>query len=700
MTDKKKIKLHLILDASDELVVEVIKSFENMEIIQWDYSFDTAYQWTVYNEEKEIDVFLASEFAQVSTTSGDGKQIPRDTALLRRVRDLHLLRPQTKFILLCDEERELPENKQFLSYLVSIGIYDFRTQTELTEDMLREMIEEPRRDITHVQEYLPENIGAGSLLQGKTFRKNRKKTQKEEKDRIKHETQGLVRKFKKIINSVEELVKKRVSKENKVDPDCGTSAFPEAEPAVDAFPVEDKVLFVEGEKIHKEELDTVYAYGKGIENKIENNTGLEIMFFSSWEKFLIAVKTVVPDAVVLDGKEGNVEEKIKHLRRNKKLVDVPIAVVGGTTSTSADEWFEKLDKNAIERLKTVRERLKAVWDSASDEACRDHLTGLYNRRFFDKLLKGFTGRFSVLICDLDYFKKINDTYGHSTGDEVLKKFAQYLNKNTREIDIVIRYGGEEFLVIFPQTGKKDAKMVAEQLRKGWQGEKIYNSTFSGGIAEHPSDGSPEEVIKAADRALYRAKKIGRNRVCMAGEVQKTVLRLFRLNPIKEFETGVFLVVGAAPGVGATSFTLALAKFLHERGSEVEILDAGGGVSRWLDSRAEIPVRKVPPYSVCPGCFTIVDAGQEIPGEIQPLARDIFVVTDLSRRAVELKRFRNTGAYLIGNRDAPFDALKEIASLWGLTPLFSLPEDRLIREAEMKGKICLPKSWIKHFKKIV
>lgn len=160
---EEKIKVHIILDQTDQTVVDVIESMENVEVVQWDYSFDTAYQWSLHNELTKVDVFFASEFAQVSTVTEEGKQVPRDTALLRKVRDLHLMRPKTKFAIICDEERDRSENRHFLANLVSLGVYDFRVADSITEDTIKSIIEEPARDITHVQAYLPENVQGAKL---------------------------------------------------------------------------------------------------------------------------------------------------------------------------------------------------------------------------------------------------------------------------------------------------------------------------------------------------------------------------------------------------------------------------------------------------------------------------------------------------------------------------------------------------------
>lgn len=148
------LRVHVIMDESDRHIVEAVGGLDGVSVVQWDYGFDTAYQWTVHNENAGIDVFLASEYAQVSTVDSEGKQLKRDAALLRRIRDLYLLRPKVKFLLLCDEARDMPENRHFLSHLVNMGIYDFRTQDEFPLPDLEEAIKEPKRTIAHVQAYL------------------------------------------------------------------------------------------------------------------------------------------------------------------------------------------------------------------------------------------------------------------------------------------------------------------------------------------------------------------------------------------------------------------------------------------------------------------------------------------------------------------------------------------------------------------
>lgn len=159
-------------------------------------------------------------------------------------------------------------------------------------------------------------------------------------------------------------------------------------------------------------------------------------------------------------------------------------------------------------------------------AATDHLTGLLNRREgFRRLSEEFargerSGRpMCVMMLDIDHFKRINDTYGHLTGDLVLKKVALTLKKIVRSSDIVCRFGGEEFLVVLPETTRDDAMGLAERFRRLIEDVKCLSDdqqtirlTISIGVAERHGDDSDERVIDRADQALYKAKNNGRNRV--------------------------------------------------------------------------------------------------------------------------------------------------------------------------------------------
>jgi len=164
-------------------------------------------------------------------------------------------------------------------------------------------------------------------------------------------------------------------------------------------------------------------------------------------------------------------------------------------------------------------------------AFTDGLTGLYNHRRFQERLEEEIKRaerygepLSLILLDIDHFKKVNDTYGHPAGDAVLKKLAALIRKTVREIDFPARYGGEEFALIILKSKAKDAEKIAERLRKTVQKRVIKTEsteisvTLSLGIASYPDDATTrEELIERADQALYKAKHSGRNRTVLYRE---------------------------------------------------------------------------------------------------------------------------------------------------------------------------------------
>ncbi len=183
-------------------------------------------------------------------------------------------------------------------------------------------------------------------------------------------------------------------------------------------------------------------------------------------------------------------------------------------------------KTQIKRQRYAAELRESV-SSTMQLAVVDELTGLYNRRYFDRhLALMFTkaqqqGRYmALMMLDLDYFKSVNDNHGHGAGDEVLREFALRLQRNIRGVDLACRYGGEEFVVLMPDTDADMARTVAERVRAAMADrEFVVNDktsltlTVSAGIAAiDDKDASPEALLKRADNALYRAKGEGRNRV--------------------------------------------------------------------------------------------------------------------------------------------------------------------------------------------
>jgi len=169
---------------------------------------------------------------------------------------------------------------------------------------------------------------------------------------------------------------------------------------------------------------------------------------------------------------------------------------------------------------------KRLMEHLRENALRDPMTGLYNRRFLEDyvsaLVSGSQRRnspFAVLMLDLDFFKQVNDTHGHEAGDKVIKTLAALLVRNVRGSDMAVRYGGEEFLVVLTDTGVEAAVKAAEKIRAEVEATKIplpggiLQKTISIGVAEFPTDADTFwQVVKFADVALYKAKDGGRNRV--------------------------------------------------------------------------------------------------------------------------------------------------------------------------------------------
>jgi two-component system cell cycle response regulator len=180
------------------------------------------------------------------------------------------------------------------------------------------------------------------------------------------------------------------------------------------------------------------------------------------------------------------------------------------------------------RKKRYADRLRHNVQLSLEMAITDQLTGLHNRRYMSRHLDTLVssarknGRpLAFVIMDIDYFKQVNDTHGHDIGDEVLKEFANRINANVRGLDLACRYGGEEFVVVMPDTDMSFAYSISERLRQSIETTPVkisrapgmLNITISIGIATlEDGDASAEALLRRADQALYRAKRSGRNKV--------------------------------------------------------------------------------------------------------------------------------------------------------------------------------------------
>ncbi|MEN3810850.1 GGDEF domain-containing protein [Chromobacterium piscinae] len=175
-------------------------------------------------------------------------------------------------------------------------------------------------------------------------------------------------------------------------------------------------------------------------------------------------------------------------------------------------WF------AIRRLREARQLLKALRRQAE----RDDITGLANRRRANQALQRETERscrsgrrYSVLLIDLDHFKHINDSHGHLVGDKVLQRFGQVLRQRARQLDTIARWGGEEFIIVCPETEQDGALALAEsisQLLRETDFDPALRVTASIGVATLADDDTPDSLVHRADICLYAAKQAGRDQV--------------------------------------------------------------------------------------------------------------------------------------------------------------------------------------------
>jgi diguanylate cyclase (GGDEF)-like protein len=281
--------------------------------------------------------------------------------------------------------------------------------------------------------------------------------------------------------------------------------------------------------------------------------GYEVKGAHDGQEALDTVEKWIPDLVLLDVMMPKVDglEVVRRLKANPELPFIPVIMQTALDSTErmvagfeagADDYvtkpinFQELEARvkSLLRIKALQEalaererELQEMNDKLLTMSLTDGLTGIDNRRSLERKLHGmFEHSFRLhepiacVMCDIDHFKKVNDTYGHVAGDEILKQFASILKNEAREIDSVGRYGGEEFLLLLPGTVLDSAVTFAERLRTCVE---EYTFTYEGGTLKrtmscgvaawpHPRVTDAESMLRAADDALYVAKELGRNRV--------------------------------------------------------------------------------------------------------------------------------------------------------------------------------------------
>jgi len=285
-------------------------------------------------------------------------------------------------------------------------------------------------------------------------------------------------------------------------------------------------------------------------------TGYDVLSAATGQEALQRIARDRPDLILLDlmipPPDGL--QVIRAVKRDRVMSTIPIVVMTvrrdvpskvESLRSGADDFivkpfhFDELDavlraslkkRYLYASLERANQQLRDANDKLQKMAVTDERTNLLNDRYLKRRLveefkraQRYGAPLSVAMLDLDHFKQVNDKYGHDCGDLVLKEFGALLVQNARTTDIVGRYGGEEFLMVLPNTDGIRAAIVADRVRKSAE-EQVYKykeflvrTTVSIGVASYPANAavtSDDELLKAADTALYRAKQVSRNRVIL------------------------------------------------------------------------------------------------------------------------------------------------------------------------------------------
>ena len=255
----------------------------------------------------------------------------------------------------------------------------------------------------------------------------------------------------------------------------------------------------------------------------------------------LAARALAAGQSVIESDVSIVEGYIAGFAETQSEMCVPLIFLGEKLGVIALDSASKdvFHRDDVQPLESVADICAAAIQNASyfdrmkQLAYVDGLTGIHNRRFFEMRVveeleraARFQGRMSVIMVDIDNFKRVNDEFGHLLGDEVLRAVSSLMKQHLRKMDIVCRYGGEEFAIVVPETSCENAIRVAEKLRRQVEGHHFpgvpRKVTISCGVADYPTQGmTRDDVVAAADAALYAAKEAGRNKVKSAAVRKET-----------------------------------------------------------------------------------------------------------------------------------------------------------------------------------
>ncbi|QKS72902.1 diguanylate cyclase [Paenalkalicoccus suaedae] len=280
-------------------------------------------------------------------------------------------------------------------------------------------------------------------------------------------------------------------------------------------------------------VDDDIEFGSFLKDKLENN-GYQALLALSGKKGIDLFYDMSPRLILLDYLLPDVDgmEVLKQILKKSMREFIPVIMLSAYGSEDRRNRalelgaMDFIDKPLIGEglLPLINNRMRFQHRIISS-IMNDELTGVYNRRFLMQEIKRSVSRlerksiapFSIVLCDLDYFKKVNDTYGHSIGDKVLRAFATSFKDVARSEDIISRYGGEEFVLLLPNTSASDALKVTNRWRDVLESRPVTTESgditirFSAGVREVREVTHHEEILKEADFALYAAKAQGRNK---------------------------------------------------------------------------------------------------------------------------------------------------------------------------------------------
>lgn len=297
-------------------------------------------------------------------------------------------------------------------------------------------------------------------------------------------------------------------------------------------------------------------------SRILAGQGFHVRVATGGDQALSLVQLALPDVILLDVMmpDMNGYEVCRQLKSDARTQTVPVLFLSALSSTAdklqafdaggadyitkpfqAPEVLARVQtqlaryraetelRQANERLQAQLTKIQALQAQLREQAIRDALTGLFNRRYLEETLERELLRarreaspISLIMLDIDHFKKLNDTFGHKAGDVMLQTLGEVLRTHTRGSDVACRYGGEEFVAVLPGASLELAHQRAEQWRALFEqlsvpyGKVELRATLSLGVAVYPQHGATsDEVLRVADTALYMAKTEGRNRVVVA-----------------------------------------------------------------------------------------------------------------------------------------------------------------------------------------